>query len=105
MPFVIGYNEADDGTTFMAGPLDKASVYGVTPIAQQSGGAAVVTTAITTISTTAATTTTPWGFSTSTQADAIPVTVNSIIARLNSSVVQGNTDHQALINFGIISGA
>lgn len=48
--------------------------YGKTPVDQ---GAAV-----TAVNTTAATTSTPWGFNTSTQADAIPVAINSLITRL-----------------------
>lgn len=51
---------------------DFVGFYGTTPIVQPSGAAQAA------VSATAATTTTPWGFSTSTQADAIVTLVNKI---------------------------
>lgn len=54
---------------------DVVGFYGTTPVDQ---GAAV-----TTVTTTASTTTTPFGYCTSTQADAIVTAVNALIARLN----------------------
>lgn len=40
--------------------------------------------AVTTVTTTAATTTTPWGYTASTQADAIVTAVNALISRLST---------------------
>lgn len=63
----IGFDPA--GSYLGGATTDLISLYGVTPVAQRSGsaGAAVTTATITT----AATSTTPWGFATSTQADAV----------------------------------
>lgn len=57
-----------DGTVLGQSASDKIAFFGATPVVQQTHVAAV--------STTAATTTSPWGFSTSTQADAIVSLVN-----------------------------
>lgn len=71
------------GTTLGESAADKISVYNVTPVVQAATIAAV--------GTTAATTTTPYGFGSSTQADAVNTTLNSVVA--------------ALKNFGIIAAA
>lgn len=63
-----------DGCHIGGASTDLVGFYGETPVDQ---GAAV-----TAVNTTAATTSTPWGFNTSTQADAIPVAINSLITRL-----------------------
>jgi hypothetical protein len=70
---VLG-NIATEGNNFGASTTDKIGFYGLTaPIVQPSGSAqaAVATSTITT----AATSTTPWGFATSTQADAVAAQV------------------------------
>lgn len=54
---------------------DLLTFYGGTPVDQPA--------AVTTVTTTAATSTTPYGYATSTQADAIVTAVNALIARLN----------------------
>lgn len=67
-------NGASEGTNFGASTTDKIGFYGLaTPIVQPSGAAqaAVATSTITT----AATSTTPWGYATSTQADAVAAQV------------------------------
>jgi len=51
--------------------------YGATPIVRPA--------AVTTVTTTAASSTTPYGYTTSTQADAIVTAVNAIISRLGAS--------------------
>jgi len=61
------------------------SFYGATPLAQQSGANQAA------VGTTAATTTSPWGFSTSTQADAIVTLVNQL--------------RSDLVDLGLIAGA
>lgn len=57
-------------------PTDAIAFYGTAPVTQQA--------AVTTVTTTAATTTSPWGFSTSTQADAIVTGLNAVISRLST---------------------
>ncbi len=51
---------------------DKVGFYGATPVVQPLGAGQAA------VSTTAATTTTPWGFTTSTQANAIVSLVNQM---------------------------
>jgi hypothetical protein len=67
-----------DGTSLCSSTSEKLSFYGVTPITQRTSAsqAAVVTTAA--ISTTSE----KWGFSTSTQANAIITLVNELRAAL-----------------------
>lgn len=65
-----------DGNVTGQSTTDKQSFYGVTPVVQPTAAAQAA------VTTTAATTTTPWGFSTSTQADAIVTLVNRLRADL-----------------------
>lgn len=66
-----------DGTTLgQDSTTDKIGFYGATPVVQPSGSSQAA------VSTTAATTTTPWGFTTSTQANAIVTLVNKMRADL-----------------------
>lgn len=55
---------------------DKVGFYGKTPVAQRASASQAA------VTTTAATTTTPWGFSTSAQADAVVTLVNEMRAAL-----------------------
>lgn len=71
-----------DGTQMGASSASLDGFFGATPIAQPSTGATAPTT-------TAATTTSPWGFATSTQANAIVTLVNGL--------------QTALTNLGLIS--
>lgn len=61
-----------DGTSLGQSTTDPISLYGKTPVAQRAGAAQAA------VTTTAATSTTPYGFSTSTQADAIVTLVNEM---------------------------
>ena len=70
---------SSDGSQWGGAATEKLSCYGVTPVVQAA--------AITAVNTTAATTTTAFGFTTSTQADALVTAVNAI--------------RVALTNFGI----
>jgi UDP-N-acetyl-D-mannosaminuronic acid transferase (WecB/TagA/CpsF family) len=83
---VIG-SGAPGGTSFCSATSEKLSFYGVTPIVQRSGSAqaAVVTTNA------VSTTSNIWGFSTSSQANAIIALVNELRA--------------ALVAVGLIAGA
>lgn len=65
-----------DGTALGQSSTDKISFYGATPITQRTSANQA------TVTTTAATTTTPWGYSTSTQANAIVTLVNELQASL-----------------------
>lgn len=67
----------DDGAQIGSSATEKIGFYGATPVVQ---GAAV-----TTVTTTAATSTTnAFGYTTSTQADAIVTAVNALISRLQT---------------------
>ncbi len=78
-------NGNPDGQTFGNSTTDKISFYGKVPIVQRSGSAQAQ------VTTTAATSTTPYGYSTSAQADAVVTLVNEIRA--------------ALVAIGIIKGS
>lgn len=71
----IGKN-APDGMSFGIGTTEKISFYGVTPIVQRSGAAQAA------VSTTASTSTTPYGYATTTQADAVVTLLNECRATL-----------------------
>lgn len=71
-------NGSPDGTVMGQAASDKVSFHGSTPVIQQTaptavGTASAVTTALTS-----------WGFSTSTQADAIVTAVNTIRSVLST---------------------
>ena len=67
----------DDGTNFGYATTSKIGFYGLTtPIVQPTTGSAVATTA--------STTSTPYGYSTSTQADAIVTALNLTNAALRA---------------------
>ncbi len=72
---VGGYGTLESPITIGGATTDVIGFYGTTPVDQ---GAAV-----TTVTTTPSTTTAPFGYCTSTQADAIVTAVNALIARLN----------------------
>lgn len=64
------------GTGLGQSATDTIGFYGTTPVAQRGGGAQAA------VSTTAATSTTPFGFGTSTQAQAVVTLVNELRAAL-----------------------
>jgi len=68
--------ENSDGLQLGVAATDKISFYGATPVAQRAAGSGTAASA------TAATTTSPWGYATSTQANAIVTLVNEIRATL-----------------------
>lgn len=78
-------NANPSGSSYGQSTADLISFYGATPLAQQSGAAQAA------VTNTAATQTTPWGFSTSTQANAIVTLVNEM--------------RQSLVDLGLIAGA
>jgi len=72
----IGHNN-DDGMSFGLSSSQPISFYGATPTARQTLANAAVATTVA-----ISTTTTKWGFSTSTQANALVALVNEIRAAL-----------------------
>lgn len=72
----LGGNDTADGVRLGHSATSKVAFYGATPVVQRSGSSQAA------VSTTASTTSTPYGFSTSTQADAIVTLVNEIRATL-----------------------
>lgn len=89
-------NGCPDGSSFGSSTSELISFYGVTPVSQRAG-AAQAAVAVSTI-TTAATTTTPWGFATSTQADAVAATVASLVTLANEL-------RAGLVALGAVKGA
>lgn len=65
---------SSDGCAIGGSATDKIALYGATPVAQRSGAAGAA------VGTTAATSTTPYGFATSTQANAISTLLNELRA-------------------------
>jgi streptogramin lyase len=81
--------------------------YGFTPIVQPSATNqfAVTSTAIVGPSATATTSTTPFGFSTSTQFNAMLGAVNSMVAVVNSLSVWQNQTRSDLVALGLQKGS
>lgn len=104
---IVGNTGYPDGYSVGLAVTDKVGFYGTTPAIQPAATAqsAVATTAITTVVTTAATSTTPYGFSTSTQPDAIVAAVNSLISRVSANVTLLNELRSDLVTLGIIKGS
>lgn len=71
----LDYGSAD-GSHWGGAATDKLACYGETPVIQAS--------AITAVNTTAASSSSPFGFTTSTQADAIVTAVNSLITAVKN---------------------
>lgn len=95
-----------DGSQWGGASTDKLGMYGATPVVQASTIASVTTATLTTVTTDAATSTTnAWGYSTSTQADAIVTLVNALATRAGVLTTQGNSYRTALINLGLIASA
>lgn len=69
----LGKNNPD-GMSFGSATTEKISLYGVTPVVQRSGSAQAA------VSATAATQSSPYGFDTSTQANAVVSLVNELRA-------------------------
>jgi hypothetical protein len=80
-------NANPDGTTFGQSSSDLISFFNATPVAQRAGGAG----AGVSCGTTAASTTTPWGFTTSTQANQLTALVVEMRATLVSLGLMAGT--------------
>lgn len=82
---VIG-SGGSGGSTLGESASEKISFYGFTPVVQPSGSGQAA------VATTAATSTSPWGFSTSTQANAVVTLVNQVRADLVSlGLIKGSS--------------
>lgn len=104
---VVGYN-SPDGVTVGNATSQPISFYGVTPaVTQQTSAsqAVVSTTAIAAVATTASVSTTPFGFTTSTQANAIVTAVNLLVSQAAANSYLANSLQQALVNLGLIKGS
>jgi hypothetical protein len=99
-------NGSPDGCILGSSASELVGFYGATPVNQPDTIASVTTASIATVTTTAATSTTDgWGYTTSTQADAIVTAVNSLITRAGVLTTQGNAYRTALIELGLIASA
>ena len=120
---------SSDGAQMGKSSSEKNAFYGATPVVQPSGSsqAAVVAsllttvaaTALSTVAVTAATTANANGYSTNTQADAIPVRINQLVvdanvfdAKINQAVVDigalttlVNQLRAEVVTLGLIAGA
>jgi len=118
-----------DGAQMGQGTSEKVAFYGSTPVIQPSGSSqaavtatlltTVAATAVTAMATTAATTSSANGYSTNTQADAIPVKINQLIvdanvfdAKINQAVADVGTLttlvnqlRSELVTLGLIAGS
>jgi hypothetical protein len=86
---------------------DTIGFYGVTGVAQQASAsqAAVSTAAISAVATTGATNSSPYGYTTSAQADAIVTAINAIITRQALIITLVNELRLDLVTIGAIKGA
>lgn len=80
---------------------DTVGFFGATVTTQPVAITAVTTATLTSVTTTAATTTTPWGYTASTQADAVVATLNATAVRAAALTVEGNAIRAALATLGI----
>ena len=105
-------DDGPDGTVvFQSG--QTGGFYGATPVARQTTPSSVTSTAITVAVTTAITgpvstaaissTATAYGYTTSTQADAIVTAINSLIARVASVEVAVNSVRTNLREVGLMA--
>ncbi len=85
--------------------LHTIGFFGETGQPASSSQAAVTGTIGAAVGTTAATTTTPWGFSTSTQADGIRTLLNTCRADIASITTLVNQLRTDLVNLGLIKGS
>ena len=95
------------GGTLGAATSSPISFYGTTPTTQPTSAnqAAVATTAITAVATTAATSSSPFGFTTSAQANAILSAINSLITSEAADRVLLNQIRSDLVTLGLIKGS
>lgn len=96
-----------DGTKLGQSSTDLIGFWGATPIVQPSATnqGAVTSTAIVAPSNTASTSTTPFGFTTSTQFNALLGAVNSMVVSVNSLLISQNQSRTDLVALGLIKGS
>ena len=103
-PLVI--NQTGKGTQFGTQPTQGASFHGASPVPQRSGSAqtAVTKTTGAAIATTGSTNSSPYGFTTSAQADALVARVNQLVTDNANLVILVNELRAALVEKGLIKG-
>ncbi len=104
---VAGATVLNGGVKLGDAVTDLIGFYGTAPVAQPSSAndAIVATAAIGAVGTTGSTTTTPFGYTTSTQADAIVTAINLVITRAGALTTLLNQIRADLISLGAIKGA
>jgi len=80
---------------------DTLGFYGATLTTQPAAISAVTTATLTSVTTTAASSTTPYGYTTSTQADAIVATLNAVAVRCAALTTEGNALQAAVKALGL----
>lgn len=100
---------ADLGSNVVVGDTSASTVgfWGATPVAQQAGTnqAVISSTAVSAPSGTASTSTTPYGYTTSTQANVLVQAVLSLTNLVNSMTVWQNQIRSDLVTIGIQKGS
>ena len=101
-----GADAGANGKMFGFSADDFIGFYGTTPVIQPASGsqAAVVITAVTAMATTAATTGSH-GYTTNTQADAIPLLLNQCVVDIGAMNILLTQIRTELVALGLISGA
>jgi hypothetical protein len=99
-------NPTGVGTQFGTKPTQGLGFHGATPVPQRSGAAqtAVTSTATTTLAATSASNSSPYGFTTSTQANALVTLVNQLKADNANLATLVNELRAALVQKGLIAG-
>ncbi len=100
---VTGALNANGGGSLGNASTDTVAFYGATVTTQPATIAAVTTATLTSVTTTAATTSSPWGYGTSTQADAVVTLVNALATRAGVLTTQGNAYRTSLIALGLVA--
>lgn len=99
------HDGSDDGVQYGIDSTQKIGFFGATPVVRPTTATAVATTAVTAVATTASTNGTTnnglFGYTTSTQANAIVTAINSLITQGNSSLTAVNTIKTNLDTLGL----
>lgn len=94
-----------DGGQLGTASTSLVAFYGATVTTQPATISAVTTAALTSVTTTAATTSEPFGYTTSTQADAIVTLVNAVAVRAAALTTEANAIRSAMATLGLIAAA
>lgn len=99
-------NGNPDGTIFGRTSTELVGFYGTTPVVRRSGSvqAAISTAAVTSVVTTGSALTV-YGYTTTAQANAIPVAINALISRQVENTTLCNELRATLAGNGMIAGS